>query len=71
MEQTDLIFQRYDFNGDNRLTFTEFCQIFLPQSEENSRLMDDLISRPPASAQMDSETIELLQKLLRSHLDLE
>ena len=46
-EQVLLVFSRYDTDEDGTLSYTEFCQIFLPQSQENSKLMEDLISRRP------------------------
>ena len=38
---------RYDTDDDHRLTYTEFSQMFMPQSDENAILRDDLIARRP------------------------
>ena len=72
-DQTKLIFSRYDLDGDGMLSYPEFCQMFLPQSD--LRLQDTVIQRRPQEytngLQFLPETLDLLQRLLRAHLDLE
>ena len=44
-EQASLIFHRYNINQDKIMTYTEFCQIFIPHSD--MLLQDVLIQRKP------------------------
>ena len=56
-EQASLIFNRYNVNEDRMLTYTEFCQLFIPHSD--IQLQDELIQRRPF-AQMSQETADIL-----------
>ena len=71
MDQANLIFQRYKLNDLSKMTYTEFCQIFVPQSD--LILQDTLIARKPVGTELNlgRESMLVFQKLLKAHLDLE
>jgi Ca2+-binding EF-hand superfamily protein len=72
-DQASLVFSRYDRDGDQRLNYTEFCQLFVPGS--NPHLQDQLIARRPkeygAAMDLSDETQAIFARLLKGHLDLE
>lgn len=70
-EQTQMIFRRYDQDQDGYLNYTEFCQLFLPYSD--IQLQDILIARRMIDERVEirGAAMEVLQRLLKAHLDLE
>lgn len=50
MDQAVLIFTRYKLNDLTKMTYTEFCQIFVPQSD--LVLQDTLIARKPVGSDL-------------------
>ena len=64
---------RYDVDQDEALNYTEFCQIFVPHSDQ--ALQDTLIGRRPSEYGTDmilrEETQDIFCRLLKAHLDLE
>ena len=65
-EQAGLIFSRYKLEFPSKLTYREFCNIFLPSDPQ---LSDDLMARKLGP--ISEDTSEVMGTLLKAHLDLE
>lgn len=73
-EEIDLIFSRYDKDGDLFLDFYEFSEIFLPFSPEHIKIMKNrLPMKPNNKISYDSKSylIKLLKTLINNEAHLE
>ena len=61
-----MIFKRYDKDCDGKLSYEEFIGLILPR---DSYLAKDIAAR--RDIRMSSDSIELMRKILRAHLNIE
>jgi Ca2+-binding EF-hand superfamily protein len=69
-EEIDLIFSRYDIDGDSYLEFFELSEIFLPFSQEHAKIMKNRITTKPNS-KISQESKSYLIKFFKTLINNE